>query len=328
MLAAAAIAASAACGAPDRLPDTLSDRDFWRLIETLSEPPGTFPLSDNMVSNEPRFAETARWLRASGGVYVGVGPEQNFSYIAALQPAMAFIIDIRRENLDLHLLYKVLFETSGDRVEFVSRLFSRPRPAGIGGGASVDAIFAALDGEPPSAAQYASTTAMVRERLLGGHRLPLLPEDLETIERALGAFYTSGPAIDYYGSRPFDAVRPSYRQLMTAKDFNGVSRSFLGSDEQFQVVKGLHAKNLIVPVVGDFAGSTAMRRVGEYVRERGQRIQVVYGSNVGVYLSNQQTRAFCANLASLPLALNGWFVDSVGMRSLQAKLEGCQGAGK
>ena len=56
---------------------------------------------------------------------MGVGPEQNFSYIAALKPSMAFIVDIRHGNLDVHLMYKALFEMSDNRAEFVSRLFSR-----------------------------------------------------------------------------------------------------------------------------------------------------------------------------------------------------------
>ena len=43
----------------------------------------------------------------------------------ALKPAMAFIVDIRHGNLDVHLMYKALFELSKDRAEFVSRLFSR-----------------------------------------------------------------------------------------------------------------------------------------------------------------------------------------------------------
>ena len=110
------------------LPDALTDRDFWGLIETLSEPAGAFTLSENFVSNEPHFADTVRRLRASGGAYIGVGPEQNFSYIAKLRPRIAFIIDIRRENLALLLFYKALFELSTDRADFVSRLFSRPRP--------------------------------------------------------------------------------------------------------------------------------------------------------------------------------------------------------
>ena len=87
-------------------------------------------MSDNFVSNEPKVAENARWLRPAGGVYVGVGPEQNFTYIARLRPSMAFVIDIRRENRNVLLLYKALFEISSTRADFVSALFSRVgRPA-------------------------------------------------------------------------------------------------------------------------------------------------------------------------------------------------------
>ena len=64
-------------------------------------------------------------------VYLGVGPEQNFTYIAALKPRMAFIVDIRRGNLQLHLMYKALFELSADRADFIFRLFSRKRPEGL-----------------------------------------------------------------------------------------------------------------------------------------------------------------------------------------------------
>ena len=112
-----------ACLRRSTLPAALSDKDFWALIETLSEPAGTFDLSDNLVSNEPGVAENLRKLGPTGGVYIGVGPEQNFSYIARLRPAMAFIIDIRRENRNLHLLYKALFELSSDRA--IERTSSR-----------------------------------------------------------------------------------------------------------------------------------------------------------------------------------------------------------
>jgi hypothetical protein len=59
---------------------------------------------------------------APGGVYLGVGPEQNFTYIAAMRPRVAFILDLRRGNADLHLMYKALFELAADRADFVSRL--------------------------------------------------------------------------------------------------------------------------------------------------------------------------------------------------------------
>ena len=176
---------ASACSLRSTLPAALSDREFWGLIEALSEPAGTFTLSDNLVSNEPHYADTVRLLRPRGGAYIGVGPEQNFSYIAGLRPAMAFIVDIRRENLDLHLLYKALFELSTDRADFVSRLFSRPRPAGLESSATVDEIFERYDSVAPSPEQFTKTATLVRERLRITHGLPLTEADIEWIDRVL-----------------------------------------------------------------------------------------------------------------------------------------------
>ena len=75
-------------------------------------------------------AGSGRRAARPGGVYLGVGPEQNFTYIAALKPKMVFITDIRRGNLHMQLMYKALFELSADRAEFVSRLFTKKRPGG------------------------------------------------------------------------------------------------------------------------------------------------------------------------------------------------------
>jgi hypothetical protein len=134
--------------AADTLPARLSDQEFWKLVSDMSEPNGSFR-SDNLVSNELQFQyiipELLRTAR-TGRVYLGVGPEQNFTYIAALKPAMAFVIDVRRGNRDLHLLYKSLFELSADRAEFVSLLFSRPHPRGLSPASTADEIFSAYDG--------------------------------------------------------------------------------------------------------------------------------------------------------------------------------------
>ena len=316
-----------ACSRSSALP-ALSNQEFWALIQRLSEPPGTFSLSENFVSNEPYFAENVRWLRPAGGVYIGVGPEQNFSYIARLQPSIAFIVDIREENRSLHLLYKALFELSTDRADFVARLFSRPRPSGLSGDASVEDIFRAYDVVRPSMEEYDRTVALVRGHLGGSRGFRLSQVDLDWIDRALKAFYAGGPAIHFWGSREVQAARPSYRQLMTARDTMGTNRSFLATEEGFRFVKDLHARNLIVPVVGDFAGPTALRRVGQYVRERADVVQAFYGSNVGVYLTNEQARAYCRNLATLPASARAWFIESDGVRSLAAKLRACAPAGR
>src|SRR4029078_5382113 len=105
-----------------------SDTEFWRIFSTMSETGGSFP-SENFVSNEMSYQHPIPALHNTGrpdGVYLGVGPEQNFTYIANLKPRLAIIFDIRRQNAMAHLMYKAVFEMSSTRAEFVSRLFSRP----------------------------------------------------------------------------------------------------------------------------------------------------------------------------------------------------------
>jgi hypothetical protein len=319
------IAPIACRGERPTLPSSLSDRDFWILSTNLSEPAGSFTHSENLVSNEAHFAQTVRRLQARGGVYIGVGPEQNFSFISRLRPDMAFIIDIRRENRNLHLMYKALFEISTDRAEFVSRLFSRERPAGLGPDTTVRDLFAAYDSVRPAAGVYHQTVQLVHERLVQTHQFPLSPADIDWITHALEAFYTDGPDIHYGRSLPPDAAGPSYRALMVSTDMYRESRSYLAAEENFAFVRDLHARNLIVPVVGDFAGPDAIRRTGEYVRQHHASVEAFYGSNVEVYLNRQKVARYCANLATLPY---GWwtsFIDSKSWQSFRSKLKGCGG---
>src|SRR5438093_7750872 len=131
--------------AADDIPSRLSDKAFWQLVNDFSEAGGFFR-SDNFLSNENAFQTVIPELKATlpvGGVYLGVGPEQNFTYIVAMRPKLAFIIDIRRQNLIEQLLYKAFVEMSVTRADFLSRLFARRRPAGLTANTSVDALFAA-----------------------------------------------------------------------------------------------------------------------------------------------------------------------------------------
>ena len=144
----------------------------------LSEPAGDFPHSDNLVSNETQYVHTMQSLGSMGGVYIGVGPEQNFSFIARLRPAMAFIVDIRAGNRGLHLLYKALFESAGDRADFVSRLFSRRRPDGLGAGTSAQELFARFAQQPADLRLRDDTLQLVRARLMEQHEFALTAQDL------------------------------------------------------------------------------------------------------------------------------------------------------
>lgn len=309
-----------ACGR-SALPAGLSDRDWWALSEHLSEPHQDFRVSDNLLSNEAGYAERVRWLRRSGGVYVGVGPEQNFSYIAALRPDIAFVVDIRHENRLLHLIYKALFEVSADRADFVFRLFSRTRPSGLSASSSVEELFTALAASPPD--DPMRNRSRILDRLLATRAIPLTAEDRVWIGRTLAEFQRRGPDIQYWDTTGVAVRAPSYRDLMLARDSTGVPRSFLATESAFQINKDLHTRNLIIPVVGDFAGPRALRRIGDYARRHGVLVEAFYASNVGAYLNRARAHDFCGNLATLPAAGRAAFIEANRMQSVARELLTC-----
>jgi hypothetical protein len=314
------------------VPTRLSDEQYWKLSTTLSELDGSFR-SDNLLSNELNFQYVIPELlqRAKQGrVYMGVGPEQNFTYIAALKPAMVFIVDIRHGNLDVQLMYKALFELSKDRAEFVSRLFSRKRPASLTAQSSVREIFDAYLETEPSKELYEANLKAIVDHLKTKHGFPLSSGDLEGIEWALSNYYNYGPAINYnssaseaapdivgatgFGRRGgFGGV--TYADLMIADDGAGKYRSYLANDENFAFLKDLESKNLLVPVVGDFGGTKAIRAVGKYLKSIDAMVSAFYLSNVEQYLSQDgKTSEFLANVATLPLDESSTFIRSGGNR--------------
>jgi hypothetical protein len=297
------------------LPEQLSDQEFWKLSQDLSENNGYFR-SDNLLSNEiwlqhviPELAKTSK----PGRVYLGVGPEQNFTYIAAMKPAMAFIVDVRRGNLHMHLMYKALFEMSADRADFVSRLFSRKRPAGLTASSTAMEIFSAITEVPSSEALHKENLKAIQDHLTRKRGIPLDPEDLRGIEYITTQFHWYGPGITYNSSQGRGGrSMATYFDLMVATDADGKNRSFLANEEQFNVLKSLHTKNLLVPVVGNFGGPKALRAVGKYIREKGAIVSAFYLSNVEQYLNQDGLwPSFCNNVAALPLDDNSTFIRSV-----------------
>ena len=297
------------------IPERLTDAEFWRIVTDFSEPNGFFR-SDNLLSNEiwlqtviPELTRVA----PPGRVYMGVGPEQNFTYISALKPSMVFIVDVRRGNLDLHLLYKALFELSADRPDFVARLFSRARPSDLPSSASAHEIFAALAGMPPDEAVYAANVRAVEDHLTKTHGFPLSAEDLQGIEYVYRTFSQFGPGLTYWmsGGR-FGRNAPTYADLMVATDEAGIARGFLATDENFAVIKGLESRNLIVPVVGNFAGPKALRAVGAYLKAHNAVVSAFYLSNVEQYLNMDGLwMDFCGNVRALPLDEGSTFIRAV-----------------
>jgi hypothetical protein len=294
------------------LPARLADAEFRALIRDFSEPDGFFS-SDNLVSNEDTFQTIIPDLMRvvkPGGVYVGVGPDQNFTYIAAVKPAVVFIPDVRRGNLHMHLMYKALMEQSADRAEFLSRLFSRRRPDGLTAASTPAALFNAFAEVPASRAIFERTSADVRATL-ASHGFELTDEDARGIDRIRDAFFSAGPWLAYSARQPFGTRYPTFADLQIAADLSGVERAYLATEDNYQSVRALQQKNLIVPLVGNFAGPKTLRAIGAWTRERGARVTTFYASNVEQYLfQDGRWGDFAENLAALPVDGTSAFVRS------------------
>jgi hypothetical protein len=303
-------------------PAPIDDAAFWRMFSEFSEPNGYFR-SDNFVSNERTFQEVIPTLRTkapSGGAYLGVGPDQNFTYLVALRPRIAFIVDIRRQNALLHLLYKALLELSADRADFLSRLFSRPQPAELTRHSTAQALFDAYEKVAPSRDLHQQQRRAAIDHLVKHHHFPLTDEDRRTIEYVYDAFFQGGPDISYTSSSfrgylgygpPGGGWRrfPSYAELMLATDLAGENHSYLASDENFQALRALERANEVVPVVGDFAGEKALRAVGAYLEAHDTKVSAFYTSNVEFYLfQNDRWNAFVSNVRTLPLDATSTFI--------------------
>ncbi len=301
------------------LPESLTDHEFWNFFTTMSEDGGTFP-SENFVSNEQTYQYVIPTLQRTltpNGVYLGVGPEQNFTYIANLKPRMAVIFDIRRQNAMAHLMYKALFEMSPTRADFVARLFSRPLPASLGTNATAMELFnAALDAKMSDSAFDANREAIFKS-LVVKHGFALTTTDSQSIKHVYASFFEAGPDINYgyrFGSpNVFRPMYSTYAQIQTLTNLEGVNMAFLGSEANYQYLRAMHGKNLVVPVVGDFAGPKAIRGVGDYLKQRHANVMAFYLSNVEQYLFRGpgDSDRFYANVSTLPIDSTSTFIRSV-----------------
>jgi hypothetical protein len=317
-------AVTTASAAASKPAPRLTDQELWKLATDYSEPDGTFH-SENLVSNEARFQTVLPALDKSavpGRAYVGVGSEQNFTYIVATRPVMVFIVDIRRGNLLLHLTYKALFELSADRADFVSRLFSRPRPAGLTTTSTPAAIFAAYEAAKPSQALYDQNLKAIKAQLTTRHGFALSAGDLEGLDFVYSSWFDGGPDLRYQlttggggrggrrgGGGP--GGLPTYADLMTADDGAGHLRSYLATEENFTFMKDLETRNMLVPVVGNFGGPKALRSVASYLEEKGLVVSTFYASNVEQYLRQDNIwDNFCASASTMPLDAKSMLIRS------------------
>jgi hypothetical protein len=323
--------------------DSLSAAEFARLNHDLSEEGGYFR-SDNFTSNETPYlhvVDKLQKLGANGGAYIGVGPEQNFTYIAKVRPRIAFIVDIRRQAMIQHLMYKAVFHLSPNRAQFFSRLLSKPLPSpqketqkektatsNVSQSSSLDDLLAYFSAAPGDDKAFATNLAAIRKAIKDDFLVTLSEEDQRSLEYVYRSFRSEGLDIAFRMDGSRGGYFPTLKDLIVQTDLNGKLGNFLVAAEDYDYVRGMHLKNLIIPVVGDFAGKKAIAAVSDYLRKSGFTVTAFYTSNVEQYLFESESfAAFANNVRKLPINDRSLFIRSAsGRYSHPARLPGHRSA--
>ena len=328
--------------APTQVPESFTNAEFSRLQREMSEDGGYF-MSDNFTSNETSYLHIVpklQQLTAPGGAYVGVGPEQNFTYIAKLRPRIAFIVDIRRQAVLQHLMYKAIFHLSPTRAEFLARLLSKPLPAATKAesatptetpsdtkdaakpappklvtpkpDASISELIAFFNQITATDQACAANLAEIEKMIETEFQLPLSKDDHASLEYVYKSFRMDGLEIAFRLDNGWSTYFPTFRELLAQTDLKGRLGNFLAVADDYNFVRDMHRKNLIIPLTGNFGGDKALRAVGNALRKYGLTVSAFYLSNVEQYLFDGTTfEGFVANVRKLPLTEKSHFIRAV-----------------
>jgi hypothetical protein len=271
---------------------------FARLISELSSGE-TGPAADNLMSNEdsyPRVATELTRHAPRGAIYLGVGPDQNFTLIAQARPDLAFIVDYRRRNLRLHLIHKALMTLEEDRMGYLSGLTARA-PSGLARDASIEDMIAAFRAAPFRRTKLDEAVSEVAQSLkpLGA------VEDGEWSDIATIQAKLAGPGLD----ARFLALKmyPTLARQLATRSRDGHPAHFLASEASYRYVRDLHRADHIVPFVGDLSEADGLQGLSRWLVKEGHKLGVVYVSDVEFFLLRSgRFAAYAANLARLPRA--------------------------
>ncbi len=271
-------------------------------MQELSEEGGYFD-TDNLISNESAYVQVIPDLKPAGGVYIGVGPEQNFHYIGRLRPEWAFILDVRRDNLLHHLLLNAVLAKSETPADYLCRLFARGC-TGLSRRESFEDVVARVERSEPDEALFTENLEAVFEHVEKNLGFPLDSKDRNVIEFTYRSFFEEQLGLRFKShGRPPMPYHPTYRTLLVARDLDGLPSHFLSRPDDYDHVRRLARAGRLVPIVGDFAGRHALKAVGKFAREQGETVTAFYVSNVEFYLLRGGLfPSYVENVRALPLS--------------------------
>ena len=293
----------------------LSNEEYFRIMRDFSERPGHY-FSSNYSSNESSYLQVIdeiEKLKIKGGAYIGVGPEQNYTYIAKIRPEIAFIVDIRQDAQLQHLMYRALFQISENRIDFIKNLTCRS-PSRIKKDDSLEQSIALfLHESPPDSMKFQECFEHIMQTFREEDISRLSVEEIDRMKSIYRAFALAGLNISF-DFRPNEyhnlGRQIKFHTLILSKTPDGRYENFLASDENYEAVRKLSFENRIVPIVGNFSGHHALRSIAEYLSERRIIVRVFYVSNVEAFLfqQNNDVRNYLENIYLLPSDVSSYMI--------------------
>jgi hypothetical protein len=271
-------------------------------------------LPRNYVSSETSQLQVAPLLlerRRPGGAYIGVGAEQNFSYIALVEPEVAFIVDPRRSIAMLHLLYKAMFEKARTRSEFLSFLIGRPYDASDEPPRNVRVadVIAHVEELGRFSELRRTTLEVLTERISTKYGIKLTAADRATLEEINKGFYEHGLDIRFEPQGGIDPGYVKFREQLALRTPKGQELGFLSHDRAFRYVQRMHRENRIFILVGDLAGEKALSGIAAYLKAEQIPLRTFYVSNLEEPLFAQKAWSkWVKNVEALPTDEHSVFI--------------------
>jgi len=218
-------------------------------------------------------------------------------------------------------MYKAIFHLAPTRAQFLSLLLNRPLPKEKSPppDAPISELLTFFSGVAADDKTFADNLAAIKKAIQEDFQFQLSETDQGALEYVYKSFRADGLEIGFRlngqrgarlggggfgggsgggGFGPF----PNLKQLIEQTDLNGKQGNFLASAEDYEFLRGLNRKNLIIPFVGDFAGKKALAAVGDYLRKNGFTVTAFYTSNVEMVLfQNGIFDDFANNVKKLPV---------------------------
>lgn len=229
-----------------------------------------------LESNESRAHLWMPYLANIGGGYVGVGSDQNYSFIAVARSRWAWVIDYDPRVVDHHLRMLAFIRHAETREAFIA-LWSA-----AGAGEAIEIL----------EREYAGSPALAKLR-----------RGYQATRERMHAYFI--------GQRePIPRWNRSRRGA--EGELDGVPFGWLRSDASYAYVRTMAAQGRLVVLPGDLLGGESLSGIGAAARRLGVPIRVYYTSNAPSSWGGQMTAAYRDNVLALPFDRHTLVLQTAG----------------